>query len=87
MAALRAKVQHFEHYVLGGIILIVVAFIGYNWWRSKRHKPALTDKVLTRVEHRIESHEKSSATVSRNPETLGTEVASPVAGADDHVVR
>ncbi len=36
--ALRAKIQHYEHYVFLALALIAVAFIAYLWFRKRRHK-------------------------------------------------
>src|SRR5205809_185550 len=37
--ALRAKIQHWEHWIFGGIILVVAILIGVAWYRKKQHKP------------------------------------------------
>jgi membrane protein DedA with SNARE-associated domain len=47
--AMRAKVQHYEHYVIGGIVALAVAFFVYKTWQHRRHKPAITDAALKKV--------------------------------------
>lgn len=49
---LRAKIQHYEHYVLAGLILGVIVLVLYFWWRSRRHK-SLAEAALQRVERKI----------------------------------
>jgi membrane protein DedA with SNARE-associated domain len=46
---LRAKVQHYEHYVIGGIFLAVIGFILFKTSRRRQHKPDIADAALTKI--------------------------------------
>jgi membrane protein DedA with SNARE-associated domain len=64
--ALRHKISHYEHWVLIGIGLIVVGVIGYNLWRSRRHKPTLADVALTKVADKLPPHPAGDGSAGSN---------------------
>jgi membrane protein DedA with SNARE-associated domain len=47
--ALRAKAQHYEHYVIGGLVAVAVAIFVYKTWQHRRHKPPIADAALQKV--------------------------------------
>jgi membrane protein DedA with SNARE-associated domain len=58
--ALRAKIQHVEHWLIIGLIVVVAMGIGVALYRRKRDKPKLLDVALQKaaekaVEHPIKS--------------------------------
>jgi membrane protein DedA with SNARE-associated domain len=57
LEALREKIQHYEHYVLGGLILLVLLFVLFTIWRKRQHKPPVMEKALEKV---VEKAEKST---------------------------
>jgi len=64
LEAIREKVQHYEHYVIGGIVLIVLVIIAWKLFRKKTHTPPVVDKTLEKVVEKVEQHaqHKSEAT-------------------------
>jgi membrane protein DedA with SNARE-associated domain len=55
---LRAKIQHVEHWILLGLIVVVVISIGVYIYRRKRHKPSLGHQALTKVAEKAAAHQK-----------------------------
>src|SRR5439155_22942336 len=54
--ALRAKIQHWEHWIFGGIILVVAILIGVAWYRKKQHKPHLADVAIGKAADKAIEH-------------------------------
>ena len=50
---MRQKIKGVEHYVFGGIALVVIAFVLWLWLRKKHHKPPLSEVALEKVAERI----------------------------------
>jgi len=50
---LRAKIQHYEHYVLAGLIVAAVLLMLYFWWRARRRK-TLAEATVEAVQRKIE---------------------------------
>jgi membrane protein DedA with SNARE-associated domain len=50
---MRQKIKGVEHWVFGGIGLVVVAFVLWLWLRKKHDKPKLSDVALEKVAERI----------------------------------
>lgn len=80
---LRMKIQHYEHYVLGGMVLAVVLIVAWVWWRKKQHKQPVVEKALEKVVEQVEKHAaKSESQVLQRGAPVGkpdvlTEVSTP----------
>lgn len=52
---IRAKIKPYEHWVIVGIIVIVIAVVGYILWRRRKHKTVAevaVEKVIKKAEAR-----------------------------------
>jgi len=45
---MRHKIQHYEHYVVMGLVAAAIAFGFYLWWRRKRHT-TLSEKTFEKI--------------------------------------
>ncbi len=62
---MREKIKGIEHWVFGGIGLVVVAFILWLWLRKKHDKPKLSDVALEKVAERIHRRDPAEGEVTR----------------------
>jgi membrane protein DedA with SNARE-associated domain len=61
VADMRRKIEHYEHYVVVGLVGAVVLFAVYLWWRRKKHTTLsektfekIIDPAVEKLEHRHE---------------------------------
>src|SRR3954451_3696637 len=45
---MRHKIQHYEHYVVMGLVAVLILFVAYVWWRRKRHT-TLSEKTFEKI--------------------------------------
>jgi membrane protein DedA with SNARE-associated domain len=79
---MRDKIKGVEHYVFGGIALVVIAFVLWLWLRKKHDKPKLSDVALEKVAERISRHADGQG-VAHGDNTISAQAA---AGHPDEVV-
>jgi membrane protein DedA with SNARE-associated domain len=74
---MREKIKNYEHYVVIGLIVLLVLFLLYVWWRKKRHKTLserafeVVEHGVGRLEHRREKPEVQGSAVQGNGEVSG----------------
>ena len=59
---MRHKIQHYEHYVVLGLVAALILFVAYLWWRRKKHT-TLSEKTFEKivdpaVEKLVQRHEE-----------------------------
>ena len=79
---MREKIKGVEHYVFGGIALVVIAFVLWLWLRKKHHKPPLAEVALEKVAERIHRHAETHG-LAQGENTISAQAA---AGHPDEVV-
>ncbi len=58
ISEIRAMIKPYEHWVLLGIIVAVILFILYIWWRGKRNK-TLTDVAMDQAQKAADAHQQT----------------------------
>jgi membrane protein DedA with SNARE-associated domain len=48
---MRSHIKEYEHWVVAGLALGVVLLFGWFWLRNRRHKPAISQVALEKVDH------------------------------------
>jgi membrane protein DedA with SNARE-associated domain len=79
---MREKIKGVEHYVFGGIALVVIAFVLWLWLRKKHHKPPLSEVALEKVAERIHRHAEEHG-LAHGDNTISAQAE---AGRPDEVV-
>ena len=64
---MRAKIKGVEHWVFGGIGLVIVALIVWWWLRKKSDKPKLSDVALGKVAEKIQQRHGAHTIPSSHP--------------------
>lgn len=78
LETLRTKIQHYEHYVMGGVILIVVAIVIWFWVRRKIERAQVVEKALGKAAEKAEHPRKTATGIKPEP----TPPPSPVGRSD-----
>lgn len=60
VSEMRQRIQHYEHYVVIGLVAAVALFAAYIWWRRKRHT-TISEVAMNTVEHAVEKIEQAPA--------------------------
>jgi membrane protein DedA with SNARE-associated domain len=70
VADMRKKIEHYEHYVVIGLVVALVLFVVYLWWRRKRHTTLsektfekIIEPTVERLQHR---HEQAASDAGGN---------------------
>jgi len=79
---MREKIKGVEHWVFGGIALVVIAFVLWLWLRKNHDKPKLSDVALEKVAERIQRHVEAHG-VAQGDNDISAQAA---AGHPDEVV-
>lgn len=66
LSDMRQRIQHYEHFVVMGVIALVALLIVYVWWRRKRHT-TISEVAMDKVEHAVERLEKPHAEAGPPP--------------------
>ena len=48
---MRSHIKEYEHWVVLGIAVAAVLLVGWFWYRNRRHKPAISQVALEKVDH------------------------------------
>jgi len=48
LSDMRQKIQHYEHYVVMGLVAALAVFLVYIWWRRKKHT-TLSEKTFQKI--------------------------------------
>ncbi|MGB7158771.1 MAG: DedA family protein [Tepidisphaeraceae bacterium] len=72
VAEMRERIKGVEHWVIGGVIIVVGGVVLWLWLRKKADKPKLSDVALEKVAEKIQQRHGGGEATSTDPTAAPT---------------